>query len=447
MVKVELVFRTIGERTTDIALQLAKQNLRPDRVHVLENITPFSQAVDQQLKIQYDCDYVVFMDADCLIMEEMRNYIEKLRLPYVDCFLYDKFRGKLHTGVHITRIDLVREMARIVPPVDELKYILRPESGIRFYALENLNLGKAFKNFRIYHDFHQYYHDIFSKYSLRELRSRTDQNRSKLSVKMENWDREDTDYRVAQKAIEYTREKISHTTPPLAIRDFINRLPQIAQTEIAALGLTEKPPLTQKEVMATVAREEQHSQGYIFGVGLSQTGGKHLFKALGYLGYTVLNEVADETLYQDLKQEPVKLSALSYFDGITNPSIATFYEKLDKAYPGSRFILTLRNKEEWLENVKGIWRKKLSRIEEEGLDYRYKYKKQEFHALYQLPGYEKQKLVDFYDRHCQKVLEYFRNREQDLLVLDLSAGDGWQKLCSFLDKPVLRVPFPSWKKK
>ena len=37
---------------------------------------------------------------------------------------------------------------------------------------------------------------------------------------------------------------------------------------------------------------------------------------------------------------------------------------------------------------------------------------------------------------------YFANRPEDLLVLDVTAGDGWEPLCQFLGMPVPERPFP-----
>ena len=39
-------------------------------------------------------------------------------------------------------------------------------------------------------------------------------------------------------------------------------------------------------------------------------------------------------------------------------------------------------------------------------------------------------------------MEYFKNRPQDFLNLDIIGGEGWEKLCEFLGKPIPDVPFP-----
>ena len=47
-----------------------------------------------------------------------------------------------------------------------------------------------------------------------------------------------------------------------------------------------------------------------------------------------------------------------------------------------------------------------------------------------------------FEAHNKAVLEYFKHRPNDLLVMDLPAGDGWEKLCAFLRKQAPDAPFP-----
>ena len=47
----------------------------------------------------------------------------------------------------------------------------------------------------------------------------------------------------------------------------------------------------------------------------------------------------------------------------------------------------------------------------------------------------------FVEAHHQRVADYFEGR-QDLLVLRIAAGDGWERLCPFLGEPVPDEPFP-----
>jgi hypothetical protein len=46
-------------------------------------------------------------------------------------------------------------------------------------------------------------------------------------------------------------------------------------------------------------------------------------------------------------------------------------------------------------------------------------------------------MLNRYRRHNAEVKEFFRkNVPGKLLVHDAAAGDGWPKLCAFLDRPV-----------
>jgi len=40
------------------------------------------------------------------------------------------------------------------------------------------------------------------------------------------------------------------------------------------------------------------------------------------------------------------------------------------------------------------------------------------------------------------VLEYFKNRPNDLLIFAITEGDGWEKLCPFLGEKRPNTPFP-----
>ena len=44
--------------------------------------------------------------------------------------------------------------------------------------------------------------------------------------------------------------------------------------------------------------------------------------------------------------------------------------------------------------------------------------------------------------HITEVVRYFRDRPDDLLVMDICAGDGWEQLCRFLEQQTPNLPFP-----
>jgi Sulfotransferase domain len=51
-----------------------------------------------------------------------------------------------------------------------------------------------------------------------------------------------------------------------------------------------------------------------------------------------------------------------------------------------------------------------------------------------------------YDLHHRNVMEHFKNRPEDLLILKICEGESWETLCPFLGQPILNQPFPYTKK-
>jgi hypothetical protein len=61
--------------------------------------------------------------------------------------------------------------------------------------------------------------------------------------------------------------------------------------------------------------------------------------------------------------------------------------------------------------------------------------------LYETVTFDRQKYIAAYERHHADVRRYFAGRS-DLLEMDLTAGDGWDKLCPFLGLDPPGEPFP-----
>jgi 3'(2'), 5'-bisphosphate nucleotidase len=68
--------------------------------------------------------------------------------------------------------------------------------------------------------------------------------------------------------------------------------------------------------------------------------------------------------------------------------------------------------------------------------------KQLFIDLYGTDVFDERLFANGYEKFVAGVLQYFRDRPADLLILDIAAGDGWEKLCAFLGRPQPDVPFP-----
>ncbi len=439
MKKIELVYRTIGERTSDIALNFAIKNINPYKIHIMENIKPFAKAMEKILSIDYEGDYIVFMDADCIIMENLQEFLKNNNHAYVDCFIMDKFRGTIHTGVHITRRDVVEEMKKIEISPDDIKYVLRPESRIRNIALENLGEKKAFKKFRIFHDFFQYYRDIFIKYAIRELRSRSKYKKEKLEFCMTNWRNNDLDYVLAKKAVKFTKEKIPIGTHAKQIAKYIEKLPNFADQQLTKLNIMEKKPLELQEVLdlriAYNTLPDPNSDKKIFCIGLSRTGTKSLTVALYILGYNIIHYPSDEQTLKDLIEGNYNFSVLKDYDGISDITVSSYFAQLHKLFPNSKFILTVRNKEDWLRSFQKHWSDRPPFEDPTQNEIYMKVRRLLRASVYGTYKFNRDRMSYVYDLHKKNILDYFKNKPRSLLVLNIFNKKAWKKLTKFLNVP------------
>lgn len=451
MSRTDLVFRSVGERTAELALELAVEMIRPQRVEVIDNVRPFAAAVDRQLAIDHDCDQVVHVDADCLILDDLVPFLATNNRPYVDCFVTDRFRGRIHCGVHLTRIDVVRQMNTIEPPLDDPAYVLRPESRLRNIALKALNKKKEFRDFNILHDHFQYYRDIYAKYALRELRSRTEHQRQRLSDAEETWtdDGSDLDVVVARLAIEHTRDRVPEGATAAEIAAYIEALPTTARDALHQAGIEEKGPMTRQELDRWLEGHPKERYGIgdrprVFGIGLSRTGTRSLSMALHVLGWDTIHYPVDEQTFQQLSRGDYDLAILNEYHGITDITVAPYFAQLDRQFPGSKFILTVRDREPWLRSCRFHWEGRSAfnettcAEEETYMNVRRLLRA----AVYGCYSYNPERFAYVYDTHLRNVLEYFEDRPEDLLVLDICGAHGWEPLCEFLGTDVPAQPFP-----
>lgn len=151
--------------------------------------------------------------------------------------------------------------------------------------------------------------------------------------------------------------------------------------------------------------------------------------ALLELGYEVVGARLDmaEPLLAGDYETPIKEAGK--FQALQDVPWAALYKELDDAYPNSKFILTERDEEEWLNSA-------LKHFKDNYFDlHKWLYGEGVMagnEALY----------LERYRRHNKEVREYFKNRPEDFLVMNLKAGDGWETLCHFLKLPIPNKPFP-----
>ena len=176
------------------------------------------------------------------------------------------------------------------------------------------------------------------------------------------------------------------------------------------------------------------NQSKIFGLGLSKTGTTSLARALEILGYKTRDYIGVSS-YTRGELSSIDLAEIEANDAFTDTPIPSFYRELDSHYPGSKFILTIRDTNGWLQSCKKQFTSKLSEKLNAASN-------QLFMDLYGSTIYDESKFTKGYEQFTSGVHQHFKDRPQDLLVMDIAADDGWEKLCPFLNVPVPDVPFP-----
>lgn len=196
----------------------------------------------------------------------------------------------------------------------------------------------------------------------------------------------------------------------------------------------------------------------MFNVGLPKTGAHSLHTGPETLGIRSLHNPEDlrpQTLAGRYRFKRDDWRALTNF-------CEHFYPQLDKEYPRSKFILTVREKESWLDS----WERQGNKGEERA--------RQSFASrlvshnsitlakairrrlspelattprvarieIFGCYTFNRDRVSYVYDLHYKNALEYFASRPEDLLIIDIPGGDGWSKLCDFLSVATPDKPFP-----
>jgi hypothetical protein len=172
--------------------------------------------------------------------------------------------------------------------------------------------------------------------------------------------------------------------------------------------------------------------GKVFGVGLSRTGTTSLTVALNILGYNVLHGPNDDVTRDQLMRGQYRLKVLETHDGITDIPVAVLYPHMDRIYPGSKFILTVRDENSWIDSMRSHCERRPPDNE---------WRRFIRATAYGCVDFSEERLRYVYRKHESDVLDYFGDRP-NFMVMNVCGGNGWNRLCRFLDKPVPDSPFP-----
>ncbi len=162
----------------------------------------------------------------------------------------------------------------------------------------------------------------------------------------------------------------------------------------------------------------------IFCIGLSKTGTTSVEYALKEYGFSVISL-------------PNRLSQIRRYDAATDISVALNFEKLDRVFPGSRFIYTVREMEGWLRSCEKMWRRRQAMFDASP------FVTDLCRRVYGTTTFDEALFRDAYERHDRRVRSFFEARPQDLLIFDIEKdGRSWERFAAFLGRPAPPGPFP-----
>lgn len=199
-----------------------------------------------------------------------------------------------------------------------------------------------------------------------------------------------------------------------------------------------------------------------FCIGSNKTGTTSIEKAFKELGFVVGNQRNAELLMNDYFENNFSniikyCKSAEVFQDVPFSCPNTF-KYIDNVFPNSKYILTLRDSsDQWYNSLTKfhakVFNNGITPTWEVLKNTKYVHKGWIYNNiknLYNLDEndnpYEKKKLVDVYEKHNQNVVDYFKNRPYDLLIINLSDKDAYLKFCNFIGVEAQKTSFP-WENK
>lgn len=171
----------------------------------------------------------------------------------------------------------------------------------------------------------------------------------------------------------------------------------------------------------------------IFCIGLNKTGTISLHEALETLGFRSLHwggPATRKAVERAIAEDVPLLTYLGDYDAYSDiQRLSVSFDVLDRQYPGSKFILNTRDLEGWLDSRR-----------------RHVERNQAAKAAGKYSGtfltVDTDEWRELFVGHHKRVRDYFASRPDDLLEMNVTAGDGYEKLCPFLGVDPPARPFP-----
>lgn len=196
----------------------------------------------------------------------------------------------------------------------------------------------------------------------------------------------------------------------------------------------------------------------IFIIGLNKTGTTSVENAITEFGIILGHQMIASRLMDDIISKKYNrlfkfIMTGEAFQDIPF-SVPNIYRILDKEFPGSKFVLTVRDDEnQWYDSITRFHGKLFSNgniatstdiLMDKTIYYGWRLKVIKF--LFGDKLYNEEIYKEVYLNHLNEVSEYFKDRQNDLLIINVNNDYDYVKLSKFLGMNPLRKSFP-WKNK
>lgn len=195
----------------------------------------------------------------------------------------------------------------------------------------------------------------------------------------------------------------------------------------------------------------------VFCIGANKTGTTSVMMVFKSLGLRVGNQARAELLIHDWAKQDYR-RIIRYcrwaeaFQDVPFSYPGTF-QAMDAAFPGSRFILTVRtNADEWYESLVRFHTRIVGKGRTPTADdlrqFKYRYPGYLWDAARLRYGadestlYNRELYTRCYEEHNRMAKEYFKDRPADLLALNVAEPDAMERLVTFLGYPYTGQKMP-----
>ena len=176
-----------------------------------------------------------------------------------------------------------------------------------------------------------------------------------------------------------------------------------------------------------------YSFNKVIGIGLPKTATSSLAVVLTNNGIPTIHFGSPECdeIRQKMYKGIYKFNTLENYIGVTN-AFEMVFPQIDNEYQNSKFIYTIRDKEAWMKSIESHWERMINNPLASPMKVH--------HHLITFGTYlfNKDRFSYVYDMHFNMVKEYFKYRQQDLLVIDITIDKDYvNTVCNFLEIPII----------